>query len=456
LTIAVTSDRHHYSAPNHTPGRPNVHHSGGASLAYRRRRAHAIRARAVRKLPRREWERHPLMIHGAVPAGSMRARNQAQFLAAVRASTQLAHVRVDRWDSLWRVAEALALRTDWQLVTARPTWAVLMAATGLSRRSVARRLVDLQIAGLLGIVATGRSAGTDPAEPDAGNQAAVYVLAVPHALRVVTGGRRTDHDTTGVQLPQASDEQHDVADQDDQNQPPTGTGASSPAPTCADTPVDRTGTPSLSLSVTARDKPPHARMREPKPHPERASSPSTVRGLTRAQLIAAGPLCEPTERALWTKNSRLLAAAELCRLDPVLGRLSVADVASVCREWFLAGWSIRDVLTALNTRPDGSPWPHQFTVADVVHVRAWMHYRLAAWRQDPHDRTSPPARSPSARADAEQIQARARARARAEADAADRAARMPLEDRSPTAEDEMAAARAQVRRAIHTRKHRKA
>jgi hypothetical protein len=407
------------------------------------------------------------MIHGAVPVGSMRTAGQAQFMAAARASPYLAPFRVDRWDSCMRVAKALAMHADWVLGTSRPGWAALMAEARVTHSTLARRLVDLQRAGLLGVVATGRTAGTDPADPEAGNMAAVYVLAVPRTLQTAPAATQDPN-----QAPEPDDpapvNQHGGAHQDDQDE--AAANPSSPL-TRADAPVDENDTPSLSLSVTAKAKPPHAREANQKPKPrnpetnaERASSPSAVRGLTRAQLIAAGQLCGTTEKALWTKNSRLLAAAELCRRDPVLGRLSVADVASLCREFFLASYSVRDILTAINTRPDGSPWPHQLTVAAIVDVRGWTRYRLNAWRQNPLDHTSPPGRSPSARIEAEQRRARARAQARAEAEAEARAAAAcpcstcnhgPAEPASPAASD-MAAARARLRANRLTSKHRNA
>jgi hypothetical protein len=435
LTIAAHAREHHYSTP---PG-TNVTHS--SPRRHQKRQAH--RVRLLSRLPRREWENHPLAIAAAIPHGSVRAAGQVRWMAAVRASPALAHRREDAWASTLRVVRSLALTSDWQLGTTRPTWERLMADSGMSRRTVARILARLRDAGLLGVVATGRSAGTDPMALDDGASAAVYVLTHPAPLRPVAPLTPEPHPAT---QPSADPQQ------------PANT--SSPAeehqsPTRPFSAVDISGTPSLSPLVTAKDQPTHAREQSKK---ELASSPSALRNLTRAELIAAGQLCDSSEQALWTtKGRRFLAAAELRRRDPIIGRLSTPDVASVLREWLLdPRWSVQDIHHALNHRPDGTPWPHQLTVADVVDVRGWMRYRLNAWRQNPLDPASPPASSRSAQADADQKRALARARARAEAETLARATWMPAADRSPAAEAAVTAARAEIRRANLTRKHRKA
>jgi hypothetical protein len=405
LTIAATTDKHHYQSPSGT----DVTHSSPSKIAGRRQRDAAQRVLARLRLPRQEWERHPLAIAAGVPDGSVRAAGEVQWTADCRAHPALAHLRSDAWDSAMNVVRSLANRTDWQLGTARPTWAVLMADTGLSRRTIARYLALLRAAGLLGVVATGRTAAATPMALDDGiNAAAVYVLTVPHALHLVTSGRHEQ-------------------DQPEPSQEHQGATPAGPAPalTRATEAVDEDGTPSPSPLVTGKDKPTHAR----------ASAPSALGDLTRAEVIAAGGPCWALGINPLGKNDRLRAAAELVRQDPVLGRITVRHVAALLREWHLAGFTPLDVLHALHYRPDGSPWPHQLTVADVVDVPGWVRYRLAAWRQDPQDRTSPPAASPSRRVLAEHTLQAARARARAERDEALRAERV-----APTAA--MAAAKA--------------
>ncbi|WP_088284948.1 hypothetical protein [Kineosporia sp. A_224] len=109
------------------------------------------------------------------------------------------------------------------------------------------------------------------------------------------------------------------------------------------------------------------------------------------------------------RAERTAAAAEARRVDPVLRRVSTAHVAALLRDWHLAGWTLADVRTALQVRPDGSPWPHTLTdpAGDVRHVPGWVRHRLASWRTDPTDPASAPALSPRQRATAAADAARA-------------------------------------------------
>ena len=111
-------------------------------------------------------------------------------------------------------------------------------------------------------------------------------------------------------------------------------------------------------------------------------------------------------------------AENMRRANLVLRRLSPAYVAALCRPWRPAGWTPADVLLALEAAParpssrtsagraslvdpvrDAAtrPWRHEDAVR---HVPGWFAARLAPWRTDPTDRTSPPGRSPTERREA--------------------------------------------------------
>ena len=359
----------------------------------------------MRDLPRREQERHPLLIAAVIPTGSFRAANQLQYMAAVRACPSFVHYRSDGLETLLAIAQVLCDHMDWDLGTTRPGWAQIMHRTGRSRRTVARYLRALHEAGLAATVASGRIGGLEPLDPtqEAGNAAAVYVLTVPHGLRLIAGGRTPSPtsgalDSRGHSLRadvRQGDElvAGDIADQAAEHEP------SISALNCADSPVDENGTPSLTLLGSAGSNPTRARARD-------------IRGLGPADLVAGGSWwmagVAPTK-----KQDRLLAAAELRRVEPILRRpgTSTAAVAAAVREWHLAsvpsttgqdqstgqGWLISDIRYAINHRPDGTPHPHQLTVADVRHPIAWMMYRLDFWRETPGDRSSPPGLAPSQR-----------------------------------------------------------
>jgi len=419
LRLAASPDSRQYPGHERTDVIPS-----DPSSDRRRRRDHARLVRLLGTRPRKDWERHPLMIGAALPAGTVRAAGQRQWLDAVRASPALAGLRADSWATTLDLATHLAWRSDWQLGTARPTWPVLMADTGLSRRSVARILARLRAAGLLGVVATGRSAGTDPMALDDGASAAVYVLAVPSPLRLTPS-------------PSVADPSPGEPGQEQGGPPDTTSTQEAPSnlPAYAPRPVHELGTPSELPLGAQKPKNPNAR-----------EAHSSIRDLGRAELIAAGQIWDPTAKPL-RKSDRFCAAAELRRRDPVLAQTSTPALASVLREWHLAGWTILDIQKAINTRPDGTMWPHQLTVAPVEHLAGWLRYRLSSWRTDPLDPASPAGHSPSDRARAEQIHARARAAARAAAETAAQAHRAP-------STPDMAAMKAELRRRTLTRAHK--
>jgi hypothetical protein len=118
----------------------------------------------------------------AVPAGSRRARSQAEFLQAAASYPQLAEAREDRRRNLLEVARILARYASWTDRTTRPTRALVCRLAGirLSTWKVCRAL--WQEWGFLGVVRQGRSSFARPAALDDGrNDAAVYVLAVPRS-----------------------------------------------------------------------------------------------------------------------------------------------------------------------------------------------------------------------------------------------------------------------------------
>ncbi|WP_299039856.1 hypothetical protein [uncultured Pseudokineococcus sp.] len=303
------------------------------------------------------------MIAAAIPRGSLRAPAQKRWLAAVASHPDVATWRADRTSSWLAVAREVALCADWTWGTTRPTWDHLAERTGRSRRTVARVLAWLRQTGLLGLVATGRSAGAAAMALDEGADAAVYVLAVPHALRLLTT----------IPSPAAADI---AGDQEDTAAPPAPMG------------VHEAGTPSPE-GVSEGDPRAGARAKPTPPPTSRPLSPwpRTQRPATKPEMAAAAA------------TARTLCPPLRCTTGPW--------VVALLREFWLAGWTLRDTLRALDERPDGTPWPH---TADIRHVPGWVRSRLAAWRTD----AGTPQRSPSQTSAAAQHHTRALARARAE------------------------------------------
>jgi hypothetical protein len=386
----------------------------------------------------RAREQHPLVRAAAVPVGSVRAGTQAAWLDAVEAHPDFAGLRADAWAAVRAVARSLAWHADWRTMLSRPTHAVLAERAEVSVRTVARVRARLQAAGLLGIVTPGTT--RDLVDPEAGPCAQCYVLTIPLAL--------ADHSPTAG-LPQADDEQ--CAQEH-------GEQAEAADSLAVLTSVDGTVIPSkptfggLVEEAPARARRAGARARfargadsgatsdQPSTHRDVASGPRQAldevglasgasqvdqsagrrgRGgrvvsrrdrLSELEAAARGrAVIWPAGRRPVDRAERTAAAAEARRVDPVLRRVSTAHVAALLRDWHLAGWTLTDVRTALQVRPDGTPWPHTLTdpAGDVRHVPGWVRHRLASWRTDPTNPASPPAHSPRQRATAAAEAARA-------------------------------------------------
>ena len=334
----------------------------------------------------------------------MRIRRASQWISHVQEATEAALLRSDTQSRVRAVALAILERSDKDRLS-RPTWAFLQARTGLSRATVARHLAWLRQQGLLATVAPGRRgifapggalSGKLPGEyevpeenhpSDPENEAALYVLCELAPLTVI-------EDNGGV----------------DETETPPPLGVKNHPRTRARGDFSSQTEPLRGTDSQAASRPPGgAAWRHLTPWPA-GHTPSG-------------------------KDNMLRAAAELQNRVPVLRHISAQHVRSLCREFFLAGWTIIDLHQALDHRPDGSTWPHS-GANGVENCGAWLRHRLASWR---HDGTV--LRSPSQRSTAEAAGAKARARARREAHEQHRKAH-PSRQRSQAAEAALATARA--------------
>ena len=301
----------------------------------------------------------------------------------VRTRIELARLRLDRAETVEIVARELLTHADATL-TSRPTWASLQAATGRSRSTIARALVTLRQWGLLGIVATGRRGCFAPGGqfarryvknvPDKNgvddpiNEAAVYVLCEV----ATTSNANEDND-------------FDVAV--DINDTPTPSGVfSSPARTreeAPEIPAEPLRGPLLKAA--------QARRRDP-----------------AIQRCRPGDWF-PTGATVDGKDAALSAARELRVRLIVLRSISSQHVRSVLRPFFEAGYTVGDIILAIDQRPDGSRWPHD-AGHGVANVGAWLTYRMRSWLGPENE----PRRSPSQRRSAAVAEAAARHRVQAE------------------------------------------
>lgn len=283
-----------------------------------------------------------LRVAAALPDGSRRARGQADWLRAVEAHPDVAALRVDAREHVTALAWALARTASWTELTTRPTWPQLEARTCLSRRTVARWLAWLRTAGLLGVVESGTTPQFSPmALLNGENRAAVYVLAVPSRAQA----KRAD-----ASGPEVAEEQR----------PKLSTAES--------------GTPTWSIPEGV-DPDARARAAEPKPGPLRG--PDCAEG--------GGPW--PRTRAAGSRHDRLELVRRLQLDAPDLRRLTDRALRHLLRPWLLAGWTVAELLYALDHEPDGT---ERTWTTGVRSPSGWLICRLQAWTITPGVACSPP------------------------------------------------------------------
>lgn len=271
------------------------------------------------------------------------ATSQATWLRAVEEWINNLDIRSDGRENRRRLARILGFNADWKTLTTNAlTWSTISERTGMSRATVARHLLALHEAGWIGRVAAGRSAAAKQAAGWRGddaflNDAPVYALTQPIADTIV----------------------------DTNETPPTVSGY--------------------------KEFP--ARAREAETPTEAATRPSPTK--------AAGgrPCTVPANRTLpaWpghvtpsSKDESVLAGREWARRVPALGKLSDKHLKFLAKDFFVAGWTVRDLITALDALPDGraqgqfanGQWV-PYSGADGIpaaRLGHWVNWRLNAWR----------------------------------------------------------------------------
>lgn len=274
----------------------------------------------------------------ALPARSRPAASQAEWVAEVLAHPDTAALRADAYGNLRAVAEVLRDHMDWASGLSRPTHAVIMRRTGLSRRSVTRWVRWLRDRGLLGLAVPGSTNATRAdnrggiLDDGLGNLAAEYVLAVPE------GGQETAE----------GDELAEVL------------------PLHAGRPVNVNGAPSRDLSSVGG---------------EIVSSESFDLSLRNAGAYARESGGDTV--ITWsltatprTKRDHLAACERLRAEDMTLRRLSARHLRSVLRPVLRQGVTPAEILHMINHTPDGAARP--FT-DEPRWVPAWLRWRLGTW-----------------------------------------------------------------------------
>lgn len=323
--------------------------------------------RRTRRVSRHK-ETHRDVVLRSVPQGAVRAAHGNHVMRALLEHPEYARRYASAQRTLHNVLRTLIQRADYETMTTRPGWDYLAEVASVSRRTIARALKIFQDWGLLGIVASGRSAQYATKGPDGErtNEAAVYVLCTPSPLAIVETASSGD--------------------------------------------VDEFGTPpALGGSHLKNLKETHTRARETNLEgPATPAEPTLGGSAASAHQTPYRPeLNWPTHKTTASKKQRLAAASELRRRIFLLRPMSTKDVASSVRDFLIAGWTVADLHHALDFQPNGSPWPYSgIPTSDYApRLRGWMRTRLAAWRTH----TGEPLRSRDQRSNAQALERRAQA-----------------------------------------------
>jgi hypothetical protein len=288
---------------------------------------------------------------------------------------------------LRRLVVKLAAHAHWETWESWPTWERLMQASGWARSTMAGWLRQLRLLGWLVVLEHGSTPATRAmgvVDEHDGNRAAVYGLRVPlrpgelpPALPVPVGAsggqergqggeRAGSARWVGVDLGELErlvDEQFRVL---------PGTAVAGV--------VDETWTPTCPENLFLKVK-------------TGGSSRASAVFHSRSGLLAAGSTTEAlrarfeegavfafAHRAPVGAAQMYAAAGELRRCHPVLARLSVRWVRSLCRPYWSAGWTNHDVLHAATYRPASWSTLPAMAAERVVSPAGWFRSRLAAWR----------------------------------------------------------------------------
>jgi len=99
----------------------------------------------------------------------------------------------------------------------------------------------------------------------------------------------------------------------------------------------------------------------------------------RAALRAAGNTWVDIDSA-HTQAQRLALVRLMQFRSPVVRTVSDRHLRHLARDFLLAGWSARELLHALDYKPDGTPHPYAYNASDLRVPAGWLAHRWQFWR----------------------------------------------------------------------------
>lgn len=270
----------------------------------------------------RAQETSPRAINWAIPTGSKKIDHTAQAWRATRTLDALLERRADCQRNILAVLWVLLRYTDHDSMTVRITWDTIASKARVSRATVGNALKFLRTHGILGIVASGRSAQyAAKAGQPATNEAPVYVICRPTGF----GLRPQDAEDTTTTRPT-----------------PNRTACGN---NLEPLPVGGLTTYEVSSYTRTREKNTH---NEPLRGTEKLFRHGSA---VRTHHSDDRPVeLWPAHRTISSRGQGLSAAAEILRRMPDFARFSKKNVLNMFKPFFNAGWTITDIQHALEWR----------------------------------------------------------------------------------------------------------
>jgi hypothetical protein len=361
-----------------------------------------------------------------VTVASWDPRDQPHWLSALRRQDWVREIRADGKANLLTVARLVALYAGWETLESRPTWERLVSRSGVCERTVARWLQELRVRGWLVHLERGSTPAHRPMVLAhlVGNRAAVYGLRIPltpeealhRALEQLVMRLAADlADQTAVTdanspAPDRLSSVHARAPRAEPAPAPTGSaeacsggsagvGHSTPrpadrqqsgaagdlngSPTEFGSVVKKTGVDGSTRASAAVDNLGSNPADSPKPH-HHPPNPSNQNDQKTALRAGSDNGTRPDwELTVPTSGFAMLIAADwLRRRLPVFARCSRKLVRHLCKPYWSAGWTNRDIVHAMDHRPGVFDQAPGILICPerIAAPQAFIASRLAAWR----------------------------------------------------------------------------
>ena len=323
------------ATPPHDASTSTQHHTKCPSRQERARKNHVKRPSGASSA----WEASPLAKIAATPTGHYITTDGSQWLHIVHNDYDFRNHRADFTQNIHTVCRILSEFIDYESGIIRLTWKSLAEKTGLSRRTIARILRILKINQLLTVIASGRSATKTPRGQKQQNLAPVYALLIP---------------TPPMPKPSADNSYFH-----DENGNLFITGTPSPL-------KDRKISYKQAITEGIFDsfcKQSYARY---------AHTHKNSLEKKRQNLKTNYPSQRQRKQAL----THLARTLQHHCFD--LRALSAQAILEVTTPFFEAGWSVRDVLYALEYKADNSAY-NTCGAAGMRSVKKWLQLRMSQW-----------------------------------------------------------------------------